>query len=94
MTHPLLTIEIASALATHLTEQATINGLKGADGEYLRFKVKRVTEDRRVKAAFEVHPVIMVRKQNLLNRTETGWFWIDKDTPLYLDPSSETYHSM
>jgi len=94
MTHPLLTIEVATAIVAHLNEQAARTGLKGADGEALKFKAIRTTEDRRVKAAFEVRAVEMVRKQNLLNRTESGWFWIDRDTPLYLDPSSETYHSM
>ncbi len=77
-----------------LAECAARNNLKGADGMPLRFKCKRMVEDKRVKAAWVVVPVEMVRKQNLLNQTETGWFWIDKDTPLYLDPSSETYHSM
>lgn len=93
-THPLLTAADAVALHHSLSEQAERTGIKGADGETLKFKIERVVEDKRVKAAFQVRMVEMVRKQNLLNRTDTGWFWIDRDTPLYLDPSSETYHSM
>lgn len=94
MTHPLLTIEVATALVAHLNEQAIRADLKGADGEALKFKAVRMTEDRRIKAAFEVRAIEMVRKQNLLAKgKDEGWFWIDRDTPLFLDPSSETYHS-
>ena len=93
MTHPLLTIEVASALVAHLNEQAERAGIKGADGETLKYKAVRTTEDRRVKAAFEVQAIEMVHKHNLLNPTGKG-FWIDRDTPRYLDPSSEAYHSM
>lgn len=86
---------LAVELRNALTEQAARNGVKGADGEPLRFKIIRTTEDKRVKAAYTVVVVEMVRKQNLLAKgPDEGWFWIDRDTPLYLDPSSETYHSM
>ncbi len=90
----MFTAETAMTLHNSLTEQATRNGLLGADGKPLQFKMVRVIDDKRVKAAWDVRIVEMVRKQNLLNRTETGWFWIDRDTPGYLDPSTETYHSM
>lgn len=87
----MLTIETAHKVQFELAMQALRNGLKGADGEPLAFKIVRVIDDKRVKAAFEVRVVEMVQKNNLLSGLP---FWIDRDTPLYLDPSSETYHSM
>lgn len=95
ITPVLMTQYEAADLVATLNEQAERTGLKGADGETLKFKFVRDTEDRRVKAAFRVQIIEMVRKQNLLAKgKDEGWFWIDHDTPLYLDPSSETYHSM
>lgn len=87
----LMTIGSAIILRNDLTEQAMRNGLKGADGNPLLFKTVRVVDDKRVKAAFEVRIVEMVEKRNLLSGLP---FWIDRDTPIHLDPSSETYHSM
>lgn len=86
-----LTSADAETQITVLQECATRNGLKGADGEPLRFKIKRMVEDKRVKAAFVVVPVEMVQKKNLMS---SALFWIDRDTPVYLDPSCESYWSM
>lgn len=90
MTHPLLTAEVAVALVKALTEQATRTGLKGADGETLKFKAVRTTEDKRVKAAFIVKVVEMKQSINLMSKLP---FWHDVDDPYYLLPSSETYWS-
>lgn len=90
MTHPLLTVEVAVAIVAHLNEQAARTGLKGADGETLKYKAVRVTEDRRVKAAFEVRAIEMKQSINLMSKLP---FWHDVDDPYYLLPSSETYWS-
>ena len=50
----MLTIEIASNVKHNLTMQALRNKLLGADGKPLQFKIMTTTEDKRVKARFEV----------------------------------------
>lgn len=87
----MLTIEQAKTLCASLQGQAIATGLNGADGETLRFKIIATTEDKRVKARFGVKIVEMVEKTNLIGGAK---FWIDRDTPAYLDPSTESYHSM
>jgi len=44
----MFTIEAANVHANNLTEQAERNGLKGADGEPLKFKIVAITDDKRV----------------------------------------------
>lgn len=87
----MFTIEAANVHANNLTEQAERNGLKGADGEALKFKIVTITDDKRVKARFNVVIVEMIEKTNLIGGKK---FWIDRDAPRYMDPSSEAYHSM
>lgn len=87
----MFTIENAKSHLAHLTLQATRNGLKGADGAPLAFKIITTTDDKRVKARYDVVIVEMVEKINLLSRLP---FWIDRDAPRAVDPSTELYHSM
>jgi len=80
-------VEEALKTSATLSRQAEKLGLQGADGQVLKFKV---THTKGVNG-YGVKAVEMVEKLNLLSKLP---FWIDVDTPIYLDPSSETYHSM
>lgn len=81
----------AEILADTLTAQAAKQGLKGADGNPLQFRPLNLAKDNRSKGEWTVEIIEMVERQNLMSGKS---FWIDIRTPVYLDPSRESYWSM
>ena len=79
--------EEASKTAAVLTRQASKLGLTGPDGSPITFKVTHTkgVNDYGVKAVEMVEKVDFVTKES---------FWIDKDAPAEIDPSTEVYHNL
>lgn len=75
----------ALALAATLTAR-----LKEKHGVNVEFKVTHPYLSQK-KTDYSVSTVKMVTKKNLISGLP---FEIDEDTPPWLDPSTETYHSM
>lgn len=79
-------VDEALKLVKDLNEISSKAGAVDKFGKPVNYKV---THTKGVNG-YSVQPIVMVEKTNLMSG---GTFFIDEDTPIYLDPSSESYWS-